>query len=139
MNVLAQHTQSVHGAPAPQSSQSSRLEKLPRPTFSLQMTESQWQFKKIQWNNYINQSTVSESTKLTQLQAACDEPLRQRVFDTGLYNTLTSEKLFLDKMEELAVIKVHKSVHLRNLWKMIQQPEEPIHAYVARLTATADM
>ena len=82
---------------------------------------------------------MPESTKLTQLQAACDEPLRQRVFDTGLYNTLTSEKLFLDKMEELAVIKVHKSVHLRNLWKMIQQPEEPIRAYVARLTATADM
>ena len=97
VNILAQHTQSVHGgAPATQPSHTSRLEKLPRPTSSLQMTKSQWQFKKIQWNHYINQSTVPEATKLTQLQAACDESLRQRVFDTGLYNTLTSEKLFLD-------------------------------------------
>ena len=66
VNLLNQHTQTVHGggqAPAPQTS---KLEKLPRPTFTLNMTESQWSFTKIQWDNYIKQSVVSESVKLMQ-------------------------------------------------------------------------
>ena len=103
------------------------------------MTESQWTFTKIQWDHYINQTEVPDAMKLTQLQAACSETLRQRVFDTGLYSTLTTSDAFIKKMEELAVVKVHKSVHLRNLWRMSQQSDESIRAYVARLTSTADM
>ena len=59
------------------------------------MTEAQWAFTKLQWDNYIRQGPVPDSTKLTQLQAACSEPLRQRVFDTGLYSELTTTELFL--------------------------------------------
>ena len=142
VNLLTQHTQTVHGGQGAQpvvSSQPSKLEKLPRPVFTLQMTEAQWTFTRLQWENYIGQSQVSESTKLSQLQAACNDELRKRVFDTGIYSTLTTPDSFLNKMEELAVIKVHKSVHLRNLWRMNQQPDEPIRAYVARLISTADM
>ena len=142
VTLLTQHTQTVHaggGLPHVVSSQSSKLEKLPRPVFSLHMTEAQWTFTKIQWENYIGQTEVSESTKLSQLQAACKDELRQRIFDTGAYSTLTTPETFLTKMEELAVLKVHKSVHLRNLWRMTQQPDETIRAYVARLTSTADM
>ena len=103
------------------------------------MTESQWSFKKLQWDNYIKQTTVSSDMQLMQLQAACDEQLRQRVFDTGMYAALDTTELFLNKMKELAVIIVRKSIHLMNLWKMQQQSDEPIRAFVARLTATADM
>ena len=74
-----------------------------------------------------------------QLQAACNTELRQRVFDTGTYPNLTTPALFLAKMKELAVITVHRSVHLMNLWKMVQQPDEPIRAFAARVTSTADM
>ena len=74
-----------------------------------------------------------------QLQAACDGPLQQRVFDTGTYSSLSNVDLFLAKMKELAVIVVHKSIHLMNLWKMSQESDEPIRAFAARLTATADM
>ena len=42
-------------------------------------------------------------------------------------------------MKDLAVIIVHKSIHLMNLWKMQQQSDEPIRAFAARITATADM
>ena len=139
VTLLTQHSNCVHGSPSNSSSQNMKLEKLPRPTFNLNMTESQWSFTKIQWDHYINQVQVPEATKLTQLQAACSETLRQRIFDTGLYDTLNTPELFLKQMETLAVIKVHKSVHLRNLWRMNQQVDEPIRAFVARLTATADM
>ena len=140
VTLLTQHTQSVHGGnTTAQSGQGSKLEKLPRPTFTLQMTESQWTFTKLQWDSYINQAQASNETKLNQLQAACSDTLRQRIFDTGTYSNLSTAALFLQKMEELAVIKVHKSVHLRNLWRMSQQADESIRAFVARLTATADM
>ena len=82
LGFLQQHTQAVHGGGGgQQASSTSKLEKLPRPTFTLNMSESQWNFTKIQWDNYIKQSVVSDSVKLTQLQAACDNTLRQRVFD----------------------------------------------------------
>ena len=141
LTLLTNHTQAVHGGGSqpPPTNISSKLEKLPRPTFSLNMTESQWNFTKIQWDNYIQQSAVSPAVQLMQLQAACDNPLRQRVFDTGTYSYLTTPEMFLGKMKELAVIVVHKSIHLMNLWKMNQQSDEPIRAFAARVTATADM
>ena len=61
------------------------------------------------------------------------------VFDTGVYASLTTEDLFLEKMRELAVVTVHKAVHLRNLYQLTQESDETIRAYVARVTATADM
>merc|ERR1712081_66553 len=77
--LLTTYAQSVHGGGAqPVTTTGSKLEKLPQPTFTLNMTESQWSFTKIQWDNFIIQSTVSESVKLMQLQAACDDALRQR-------------------------------------------------------------
>ena len=138
VTLLTQHSNSVHGSSS-NATQNSKLEKLPRPTFNLNMTESQWNFTKIQWEHYIGQVQAPEATVLTQLQAACSEPLRQRIFDTGLYDTLNTPRLFLQQMETLAVMKIHKSVHLRNLWRMNQQAGESIRAFVARLTATADM
>ena len=141
---LTTHTQGAHSGGGGQAAQNqttnlSKLEKLPRPTFTLNMTESQWSFTKLQWDNYIQQSVVSPAIQLLQLQAACGDSLRQRVFDTGTYSSLTNPGLFIAKMKELSVIVVHKSIHLRNLWKMSQQADEPIRAYAARVTSTADM
>ena len=39
----------------------------------------------------------------------------------------------------MAINKVHKYAQLRNLWRMSQQLDEPIRAYVAYQTSTADM
>ena len=140
ITLMGYHTQAEHPAPAAQAQQqTTRLEKLPRPTFTLNMTESQWKFTKLQWDAYISQTVLQDATKLMQLQAACNTELRQRVFDTGTYPNLITTDLFLDKMKELAVITVHKSVHLMNLWKMAQQSDEPIRAFAARVTSTADM
>ena len=101
VTLLTQHSNSVHGSQS-NAITNSKLEKLPRPSFNLNMTESQWSFTKIQWDHYIGQVQASQATILTQLQAACSEPLRQRIFDTGLYDTLTTPDLFLKQMETLA-------------------------------------
>ena len=58
--------------------------------------------------------------KLQQLHTACDKALLQRVFDTGMYATLTMADLLLEKMKELAVVTMHKAVHLRNLYSCLK-------------------
>ena len=126
VTLLSTHTQAVHGGGTQQNASSnSKLQQLPRPVFTLNMTESQWSFTKLQWDNYISQLPVSPTVQLMQLQAACDDQLRQRVYDTGVYASLTTTDLFLTKMKELAVVVAQKSFHLT--------------VYEARLTGTADI
>ena len=103
------------------------------------MTEAAWDFKVIEWESYIQQTPATDNTKLLQLRAACDDGLRSRVYDSGDFASLNNVTLLLARMKELAVVTVHKSVHLMNLYKMVQQPEENIRAFSARLTGTAEM
>jgi hypothetical protein len=73
-NILNIHSQTKHGvaghqAAAPAAT-SSRLEKLPRPVFSLNSSEATWNFTKTLWDAYISQTATTEPMKLQQLQAA---------------------------------------------------------------------
>ena len=86
IDLLTLHTNAVHvhGAQQQHACQpGSRLEKLPRPVFTLNMTEAAWDFKVIEWESYIQQSTATDNAKLLQLRAACDEGLKSRVYDSG--------------------------------------------------------
>ena len=144
-NLLNIHSQAAHGvaehqAAAPVTATATlRLEKLPRPIFSLNSSEAMWNFTKTLWDAYNSQTAVTDSVKLQQLQAVCDKVLLQRLFDTGMHATLDKVELFLAKMKELAVVTVHKVVHLRKLFQVTQESDETIREYVARVTATADM
>ena len=142
IQLLQLHDKNAHPAGTngtTYSASAPRLERLPRPTFTLNMTEATWQFKTIEWVSYIGQTPTTPDNKLLQLRAACDDELRQRIFDSGDYSGLNTEEKFLSRMKELAVIRIHKSVHLMNLYKMMQDSDETIRAFVARVTGTADM
>ena len=145
ITLLNIHSQAAHGIQGAGQAvavaqPATKLEPVPRPTFTLNMSEAKWNFTKAQWTSYIGQNpALPETAKLMQLQAACDSDLQQGVYDSGSYPTLNSVETFLEKMKELAVVNIHKSVHLSNLWKMQQQPEETIRAYAARVNATAEM
>ena len=116
--LLGQHTDAVHkGSTHPTTNQHVKLEKLPRPVFSLNMSESQWNFTILQWNAYIQQTETDDNVKLMQLQAACDDQLRQRVFDTGVYSTLTTPDLFLQQMKELQGVP-EKIIRSNFQWQM---------------------
>ena len=111
-SFITNHPSSCHQPAVPQpgaAQQSSKLEKLPRPVFTLGMSESALEFVMVQWNAYIGQGTVSPAQSLQQLQAACSADLLQRVYDAGSYTTLTTTALFLPAMEKLPVLKVHKA------------------------------
>ena len=57
----------------------------------------------------------------------------------GNYSTLITPKLFMESMEKIAVVKVHKAIHTMNMWKMTQHSDESIRAFAARITGTADL
>ena len=116
-----------------------RLEKLPRPSFQLEMSQAEWAFKHSQWKAYISQTPVSESVKVQQLRAACEDDLLRRVYDAGNLADMNTETLLLTQVKKIAVRVVHKTLHLQNLWKMSQSPEESVRAYVSRLVATAEL
>ena len=70
-SFLTNHTSSCHQPAVTQpvaGQQSSKLEKLPRPVFTLGMSESAWEFVMVQWNAYIGQGNVSPAQSLQQIQ-----------------------------------------------------------------------
>ena len=137
---LVQHTQAVHAATPANNPSAPRLEKLPRPTFTLDMSQAEWSFTEAQWTAYISQQAgLREEVKVQQLQAACDQALLRRVYDDGGLAALDTEAKLLAKVKKLAVRVVHKTLHMQNLWNMIQQAEEPIRAFASRLTGTAEL
>ena len=141
---LEVHSSAVHTHPGnvgqhPRVTHNAKLESLPRPKFSLAMTESKWQFINMQWEAYIAQTNASTEQKVQQLRAACDKDLLQRVYDCGNFTSLTDTALLLAKMKELAVITVHKTIHMVHLWKMTQDSDERIRAFAARISGKADL
>ena len=42
-------------------------------------------------------------------------------------------------MKELSVITIHKTIHMVQLWKMVQQSDESIRAFAARISGKADL
>ena len=142
LHMLDIHTATEHGTttvPATASSNNTKLERLPRPSFDLDMSQAEWLFTLSQWQAYISQSVVSEQVKVQQLKAACEGRLLRRVYDAGDFETLTTEALLLDQMKRIAVRVVHKTLHLQNMWAMSQGPEETIRAYCSRLVGTAEL
>ena len=142
LKALEIHTNTQHApAPAviPPPKSAAKLEKLPRPTFTLQMTQAQWEFLILKWASYISQTPVSTEQKLHQLRTACDTDLLQRVYDAGNYQSLNTAELLLAAMKKLAVQVVHKTIHMMNMWKMNQDSGETIRAFEARITGTADL
>jgi hypothetical protein len=105
---LELHASSVHPPPGGGGghghvSHKARLESLPRPKFSLNMTEGQWQFINMQWTAYIAQTPASDSQKVEQLRAACDKDLLQRVYDSGSFCVSQKPMASLDQSVARAV------------------------------------
>ena len=138
LHVIAEHGGSSNNSSSA-SSAAPKLEKLPRPTFQLEMSQAEWAFKKSQWDAYITQSPVSETVKVQQLRAACDDNLLRRVYDAEDLSSMNTETLLLAQIKKIAVRVVHKTLHLQNMWTMNQSPEESVRAFVSRLIGTAEL
>ena len=133
LSHLTLQTQAVHliNQPAAPAAVVSKLKKLPRPVFSLNMTKKDWQSKEIDWNSYIEQTPCSENAKLAELIAACDDSLIQKVRDSGGCN-LHTVPLLLDRIKELAVEK-KQAVLVQEFLSESQARDEEVRQYFSRL------
>ena len=138
-HTLANHNAGGGTMGGGSSTSAPRLEKLPRPTFQLDMTQSEWAFKYSQWQAYISQTPTQETIKVQQLRAACTDDLLRRVYDTGDLANMNTEELLIKQVKKIAVRVVHKTLHLQNMWSMVQAPEETVRAFVSRLLGTAEL
>ena len=114
IKLLELHTIAEHGSgngSVGGNSNTPRLEKLPRPSFQLEMSQAEWAFKHSQWKAYISQTPVSESVKVQQLRAACEDDLLRRVYDAGNLADMNTETLLLTQIKKIAVRVVHKTLH----------------------------
>ena len=125
LKSLELHNQACHHTPASApGNEKQKLERLPRPTFDLGMTEKDWGYQTMNWQSYITQTMVSAKEQLLQLRAACTEDLLRRVYEAGDFSQITTAEMLLDKMKLLAVKKIHKSRHMTNMWDMKQSEGE---------------
>ena len=99
LHIIAEHGDSPNNSSSAPSA-APKLEKLPRPTFQLEMSQAEWAFKKSQWDAYITQSPVSETVKVQQLRAACDDNLLRRVYDAGDLSSMNTETLLLAQIKK---------------------------------------
>ena len=139
LHIIAEHGGHNTSQTTGSGANAPRLEKLPRPSFQLEMSQAEWAFKHSQWTAYINQTPVSEQVKVQQLRAACEDDLLRRVYDAGDLANMNTEALLLAQIKKIAVRIVHKTLHLQNMWKMVQSPDESIRAFVSRLVGTAEL
>ena len=116
IKTLEIHSQTCHNVrPNQAPNERTKLEKLPRPTFTLNMSEGEWLFVIMQWNAYISQSPVTPDQKVQQLRAACDQELLHRVYEAGDFTSLTTQGTLLTRMKSLAVKVVHKTLHMMSM------------------------
>ena len=119
IKALELHVQACHATPnhtGPVSKE--KLEKYPRPTFSLGMSEGDWSYAEINWNSYIGQTPVSPQEQLLQLRAACEDDLLRRIYESGDFMNINTVELLLARMKLLAVKQIHKTRHMMNMWEM---------------------
>ena len=101
LHTIAEHGGGTRNSDAGGVSTAPRLEKLPRPSFTLYMSQNEWAFKRSQWEAYISQTPVAEAVKVQQLRAACEDELLRRVYDTGDLASLNTETLLLSQIKKL--------------------------------------
>ena len=73
LHAATVHPPSVGATGQQRLTHNAKLESLPRPEFSFNMTEAKWQFTQMQWDAYIAQTPASDEQKVQQLRAACTQ------------------------------------------------------------------
>ena len=106
IQILKMHREDVHqpAAPAP-ATPAIKIERLPRPVFSLNMSEAAWQFKVIKWRSYINQTPPLQTTNFSSWELPVTRSSASESTTVGTATDFDTENTFLARMKELNIIK----------------------------------
>ena len=124
---------------ASQQTNSSKTEKVRRPTISLSGTAEDWAYFLTRWTEYKQATKVEGQEAVLQLLECCDENLRRDVTRSA-GGTLTgkTEQQVLTAIRTLAVREESSMVARAALYNMKQDREESVRAFCARIRGQAN-
>ena len=136
---LVNHGMQMSSIPNEGSTTKSRFEKLHRPSLSTGTTMKDFKFFLQEWERYKRASGDTDVTRVRdQLLNCTEENLRKQLSSTLGDRILTiSEKDLLDEIEILAVEKQSNLVHTVALMSAVQERDEGVRHFVARLRGLA--
>ena len=133
LQLHLQHHQSKNAYPT-------QVEKIKRPSLSVENTTEDWNYFVSRWENYKRATGLTEPNITGQLMECCDESLRKdltRVHRSSLYSL--NEIDLLKAIRHLAVQEESTLVSRYKLHGMKQDMNEPIRTFSARLRGQANV
>jgi hypothetical protein len=129
----------THGTSPSTASQIAKAEKVKRPVVMAAGTSEEWAYFVQRWSDYKAATRLSGTDVIFQLLECCDEALRKDL--TRTYGALTSsdETTVLANIKTLAVRQENVMVARVQLQQMMQDRDEPVRAYAARVRGHASI
>ena len=127
-------------APAPAATNAGgggpKPDKLPRPTISEGITQTDWVWFEDRWSRYMRSTGLQGQSAVDQLWACASEALARSCYDSGVSSS-TDEETLMKAMKRLAIRAQNKMVNIVDFLSMGQDTEEPIAMFLARLRGPA--
>ena len=115
-----------------------KRDNLPRPKIEENSSESDWDFFKAQWKQYVQGTNMSSSQEIQHLWAACSETLQYNLHNGG-GNRILDPQILLEHIRLLAVQRKNNLVNIVELQHMGQGQQESIMQFSTRLNGQADL
>ena len=134
VQLLQMHHSAVHTRPTV----SINAEKVSRPQVTASGSSEDWQYFISRWSEYKRATHLTDADCVIQLLECCDDTLRRDLtrFSGGSLST-QSEKEVLAAMRSLAVREENLMVARVQLLNMVQDHDEPVRTFAARLRGQA--
>ena len=111
-------------------------DKLPRPTISEGITQTDWVWFEDRWQRYKRSTSLYGQAAVDQLWACASESLARSCYDSGV-SSITEEDVLLKAMKRLAIRAQNRMVNIVDFLSMGQDSDEPIAMFLARLLGQA--
>ena len=117
----------------------SKAEKVPRPVLKKGQSEDKFLHFSRQWNRYKRASNLGNERQIRdQLLACCSEDLMEELNNLhGDQLDAKTEEQLLAEMRTLAIVAQNHLVNIVRVRSMVQDRDEPIRYYLARLKGVA--
>merc|ERR1712240_353401 len=114
-----------------------KLDKRPRPQATTDMSEHEFKFFENEWTLYKRATNLTGQTLVDELYSTMSEDLRKLAFDQGDIAAITTEAAMMERIRTLAVSVLHAAVHTVTLHEAVQQPNESVKTFAARVRGIA--
>ena len=136
--LLDKHERMAHPSVLHGTTNSKKPEKFPRPSIDLDSTSESWQEFFTAWQQYQDEYNLTGKASTRQLYACCSPELATSLSRTtgGTHFTLDEAKL-MENIKKLAVRHQNPAVHVQEFLGLVQQPDEGVRHFLARLRGVA--